>query len=450
MYTEEYNDDINYTSYSDNFENYDDYEYQEQQPNRSFWDENKGLIIKIIIIILCVAILIWLILKLKNNNNNNNLPANNSAQVYASNIESMRLAAEKHFFIDGNMPKDNETATMTLNDLSNAGLIGNVQDANNNSCDVNGSYASLVKNQDKYELTINLICSNNGSAEVFYYNLDDMKCLNCSGFTYMDGNNIETPSEDDKNSNNDKNDDNDEEVIFSCKEWSDWTSEKLNDDSLEVRKRILVRGVKKGEQSQKVTYGEWSEYTKDVIEPKENLDVEISNTIEKVWIDKTSDTKVTESETIKNISTTTTGGGSYTYCPSGYERDGNKCLKLSEIKYGDLTYIQYNTYKVLNKPCSGPYYNANGEMMMKNCSYQIKEYTDLKRGTHSAKTVYSYQELVSKEVTLYRSRTKTTETVYSEPTYVGYMQEKDLPSGYVKVEGSEKIEYSYKLKVCEK
>ena len=451
MYTEEYNDDINYTSYSDNFENYDDYDYQEQPPKKSFWDENKGLIIKIIIIILCVAILIWLIFKLKNSNDKNDLPVNNTAQVYTSNVESMRLAAEKYFFIDGNLPKENETATMTLNDLTKAGLIGNVMDENNNSCDINSSYASIVKNQDKYELTINLTCSNNGNAEVFYYNLNDMKCLNCSGFTYMDGTNIETPSEDDENSNNDKTDDKDDEkVIFSCKEWSDWTSEKINDDSLEVRKRVLVRGVKKGEQTQKVTYGEWSEYTKEVLEPTEKLDVEISNTIEKVWFDKTSDNKVIASDTIRNVTSTTTGGGSYTYCPSGYKKDGNKCSKLSETKYGDLTYVQYNTYVVLNKPCSGPYYNDNGEMMMKNCSYQIKEYTDLKRGTHSTKTIYSYQELVSQEVTLYRSRSKTIETIYGDSTYVDYMEEKDLPNGYVKVEGSEKIEYSYKLKVCEK
>ena len=449
MYTEEYNDNMNYTSYSDNFENYDDYDLQEQEQNKSFWNDNKNLIIKIIIIILCVAILVWLILKLKNNDNNDDLPVNNTAQVYASNVESMRLAAEKYFFIDGNMPKNNETASLTLNDLTNAGLIGNVVDSNNNSCDLNTSYASLVKNQDRYELTINLICSGYGNSEVFYYNLEDMKCLNCSGFTYMDGSNVEN-SNNTSEDNNNANNNNDDEFVFSCKEWSDWTTKKITDDSLEVRKRILVRGVKKGEATEKVTYGKWSEYTKEILKPNETLDVETINTVEKVWVDKTSDKKVTESETIKNITTTTTGGGSYTYCPSGYTKEGNKCFKLSEIKYGDLTYVQYNTYNVLNKPCLGPYYNANNEMLMKSCAYQIKEYTDLKRGTHSTKTVYNYQELVSQEVTLYRSRTKTIETVYGEPSYVDYMEEKDLPYGYVKVEGSEKTEYSYKLKVCEK
>ena len=32
----------------------------------------------------------------------------------------------------------------------------------------------------------------------------------------------------------------------------------------------------------------------------------------------------------------------------------------------------------------------------------------------------------------------------------GYMEESSLPSGYVKLEGSEKTQYSYKIKVCEK
>ena len=439
MYSEEFD---NNTSYND--EQYVDYEGQEEQ-NQGFWNENKGLIIKVIIVVLCVAILFWLILKLKGNNNQNNSNHQSNAVVYANNVDTFRLAAEKYFFLEGNMPTSNEVVVMTLDELVAKGYISEIVDANNKACDGANSSVSLIKGEQSYVLTINLVCSNVTNPQVYNYSLEKMVCLDCNGFTYMDGT---TNNENTQEDNNDNNDNADEEVIYSCKVWSDWTDEKLTDDTLEVRTRVLVKGFKKGEATEKITYSDWSEYTTNVIKPTETLEVEMIVKKEEAWVTKTSDKEVKESSTIKDIKKTTTGGGSYSYCPSGYSKENGKCVKYSEEKTGDLTPVQYNTYNVINKPCSGISYKA-GAMVYKNCKYKVKETTSLKWGS-SSKTSYTYQELEIKEVIYYRSRTKTMETVYADSTITDYMEEKDLPSGYKKVENSEKTQYSYKLKECEK
>ena len=446
MYSEEFD---NNTSYND--EQYVDYDYQQAEQKPSFWNENKGLIIKIIIIVLCVLILIWLILKIKGNNNNATNNGENSTVVYNSNVDTMRLALEKYFFIDGNMPNDSEIKVITLNELSSKGYISKVVDANKQSCDVNNSTASLVKNADSYVLTINLTCGSMISPKVYNYSLETNTCLNCTGFTYMDGTINNNGTADD--SNDDVNNSLDEEKqkfeeSLSCKVWSEWTDIKLDDEALEVRTRFLIKGIRKAGRFEKITYSDWSEYTTNVIEPSDHLEVEILVKTEDVWEQKTSDKEVVESSTIRNVSKNKTSNGSYSYCPSGYEKENKQCVKYSEIKTGDLTYTQYNTYKILNKPCDGPFVE-DGKTIIKNCRYQTKEITDLKYGT-SYTTNYTYEELTKKEVTYYRSRTKTIEIVDEQEHVTDYIEESQLPEGYEKIEGSEKTEYSYKIKVCEK
>lgn len=438
MYSEEFDEN---TSYND--EQYVDEEYQQESQKPSFWNENKGLIIKIIIIVLCFAILIWLVLKLKGNSENGN-NSQNSAVVYANNVDTFRLAAEKYFFIDGNMPTGDEVSVITLNELVTKGYMNEIFDANNKTCNGDNSSVALSKGEQSYELTINLVCSNTANPQVYKYSLEKKVCLNCTGFTYMDGTNSDNNEED----NNDNNNDYDDEVSYSCTVWSEWTDEKVNDDSLEVRTRVVVKGFKNGASTEKVTYSDWSEYTKNEIKPTENLEVEMTVKKEEEWVTKTSDSEVKESSTIKDVTKTTATSGSYSYCPSGYSKENNQCVKYSAVKTADLTPVQYNTYDVINKPCSGISYK-NGVMVYENCKYREKETTSLKWASNS-KTTYTYQELVTKEVTYYRSRTKKVETVYADPIITDYMEEKDLPEGYEKVANSEKTQYSYKLKECEK
>jgi len=92
----------------------------------------------------------------------------------------------------------------------------------------------------------------------------------------------------------------------------------------------------------------------------------------------------------------------------------------------------------------------DGKTIIKNCQYQTKDdVIDLKWGT-SYKTTYTYEELTKTDLTYYRSRTKDVETLEEKEDITDYIEESKLPEGYEKLEGSEKTEYSYKLKVCEK
>ena len=58
--------------------------------------------------------------------------------------------------------------------------------------------------------------------------------------------------------------------------------------------------------------------------------------------------------------------------------------------------------------------------------------------------LYTYQELVTTDVTYYRYRTINSDVEADVYTDVKY-EESDLPEGFVKVPGSEETYYSYKL-----
>lgn len=403
MYSEEFDNNVTY-----NDEQYDDYEEQAEQKN-GFWKENKGLIIKIVIIVLCLILLFWLIAKIKDNNTNKNNNKNDSAIVYQNNIDSVRLAAEKYFFIDGNLPKNDEVIMITLADLINKGYVGEIVDTNKKSCDINQSNVSLVKGSESYILTINLLCSSTSNPQTYNYSLEKKICLDCTGFTYMDGTTNNEDS-DDNNTNIDNNESDSFEESLSCNIWSEWTDKKIDDDRYEVRTRVLVKGFKKGAATEKVTYDDCTDYTKDTIKPTNNTRVETIVKNEQVWVEKTSDKEVKESSTIKDVKKTTTGSGSYSYCPSDdYDKKDGKCVKESGEKVGDLTPVEYNTYNVLNKPCAGISYE-NGKMVYKNCRYNVIETTNLRWGSNK-KTVYTYKELETQEITYSRSCKKKVETI---------------------------------------
>jgi len=91
--------------------------------------------------------------------------------------------------------------------------------------------------------------------------------------------------------------------------------------------------------------------------------------------------------------------------------------------------------------------DGNFVLVYKGCVYSDSK--DLKKSSGSTYQVYDYQEKQDKMVVYYRSRTKVADT--SSDVYTNqYYEEKSLPAGYTKVAGSEKTQYSYKLKKCEK
>lgn len=415
-------------------------EYYNDDEDYSSNDNRRGIIIKVIIIAVCVIILILLILALKKSRNNNVVY---DPKIHNDNIQEVRLAAEKYYFIDGNMPKSG-LKTVSLQTLKNKGLINDIVDANKKVCNNTNSTTSLTNDSTAYILKIKLSCSTEENEEVFYYDKKNLACLNCNGKTLMDG---KTKEEEVKPINNDN--------IYSCSTWSKWTNKKENDLSLIERVRKLYLGVKEGKEVEKITYSEWSEYYKTPIALTNTMEVETKQVVEGVW-SETKQTKkyVANSDTIKVISTSSTSGGSYTYCPSGYEKKDGKCVSKSTQR-GDLTYLQYfsGDYIIHNKPCDKistvPDDNGHHKVVYRNCLYNTT--TSMKKGYSSGSTIYYYQELISMPVTYYRYRNKVVEKVMEDNVYTKeYYEEKNMPSGYKIVPNSEKLEYSYKLKECEK
>lgn len=431
-----------YTENNNNYDNYDD--YNDEQNEDSYKSDKVSLFIKIGIIVVCVIILVWLVLALRKNNNGD---VSYDPNVHVTNVQKVRLAAEKYFFINDNMPTNGKIKTVTLSKLISDNLVTEVVDANKKVCNDLNSVATLEEEGNSYTLKIKLNCSIDEKEEVFYYSKDNYKCLNCNGVTNMDGktNVKEKDTEETKEDSEE----------YNCKTWSSWTSVKVVDSKLEERTRIVVLGVKKGQEKEEAAYTEWSEYSKTPISITSDIEVETKTEMESVWSEiKTTSSYIQNSDKVKVVSTNNVSSGSYTYCPSDYQQDGNKCYSKTQER-GDLTYKEYNSgnFKVYNKPCDriNTELTSDGKysLVYKNCLYS--RITDLKTGSNGSYTVYNYQELIDTPVVYYRFRTKTMNKVKEKDVYTTeYYEEKNLPNGYEKVSGSEKTEYSYKLAVCEK
>lgn len=415
---------------------YDDTYYDDE--NNSSSNDKKGIIIKIIIIAICIVILILLISSLKKAGSD----VVYDPKIHENNVLKVRLGAEEYFFINGNMPKGNEVEKVTLEELINQRLVTEIVDANNKTCNDLKTIATLNEDGTVYALHVSLSCSTNENEEVFYYQKDNYLCLNCSGTTKMDG----------KTNYNEKpqkgTDDN-----YNCVDWSSWVSTRVSNTDLKERTRTLYLGVKYGKEKEVTSYSEWSEYSKIPITVTNDIEVEVKEEIEKDWGEtRTSTTPIEASETVKLLGTSTTGGGSYTYCPYGYKKDSSlkKCISKT-TKNGDLTYSEYvsGNYIIYNRPCDALNTEKGKGLVYKNCKYS--KVTDIKTGYSNGSTVYNYQIMEAKEVKYYRYRTKKVEIVRDNDIYTTeYYEEDKMPSGYQKVESSAKTEYSYMLKACVK
>lgn len=413
--------------------------YEDEYDDTYYDKSRRNLIIKIIIIVICVIVLILLILSLKKNRN----VVVNDPKIHANNIETVRLASEEYFFIQNNLPSANQIKNVTVEEIGKNTNLSEIVDANKKVCNLTTSNVSLQNEASVYTMKILLACSTNEKEEVFYYSKKDFSCLNCSGKSHtiiIDDDTKEDPEEKDD---------------YSCSTWSDWSSERINNNSLIERVRTLVKGVKYGSVKEKIVYGEWTDYNTTPIVANDNLEVETKTEVEQVWSEtKTTTSFIQNSDTIKVLSYYYVGGNTYTYCPEDYKQNGNKCY--SNIKErGDLTYSQYTSgnYTIYNKPCDAIKNEKNSdgkyELVYKNCLFsRIINANSASTGSY---IVYEYQELENKNVTYYRSRSKSITTVKEADQYTDkYYEEKDLPKGYVKLDGSEKKEYSYKYPECEK
>jgi len=414
--------------------------YDDEELENEKWDNHRGLIFKIIIIILCIGLLIWLISVLKNRNN-----TSDNSDIHLANTEKIRLAGESYFFLRNNKDK---VQYINVAGLKREGLLSDIVDANNKVCSDSGTLVNLDNNTDSYVMTIKFSCSTNDKNEVFYYNKNTLACLNCNGKTHMDGKTVVI--DDDKEKENDSSNDNqkdEENPTYSCVDWSEWTKVRVNEPELTERTKVMVTGVKYGK---KTVYGEWSEYTKTPIVNNDGIEIETKIVNEQVWSDPKTGTSVdTSNPNIKIISTDTINDGG-SNCNNGYV-DNNTCYS-NELIVGNLTYKEYNSgnYKVKKAYCDGvkTLKDSDGLFVITylNCQYN-KKISNSSSGR--SYTIYTYQELETKDITYYRYRTISETNEPNEYTNVKYEEDK-IPEGYVKLEGSEEIYYSYKLSTCEK
>ena len=367
MYSEEKMNKSNYQLYDDSYD-------EENNSGNSKWP----IVIKILIIIACIILLFWLISLLKKDDVEK--PVAYDPVIHNENITITRLAAERYFFKNNNLPEGNSTKTVTLKTLVNQKLGKNLVDSNSKICDVNNTTVSLKK-ETNYVMRINLSCSTNEKEEVFHYDGNTHVCLDCEGETYMDKK--EEPQEN-------VNEDDDNIFDYSCQEWTDWSNDRVVDSRLLERTRVLVRGIKKGKQEEKITYGDWSDWTTSSIASSDTLEVETKTESGSGWSsEKTTTEAITNSSRVKIISEQKEEDRTEKYCSSG-TLQGNKC---HQVRHGNLNYISYNSANIKNRTCSGvkTEKNSNGryELIYQNCTYTILS-EPLTR-TIPGKTTYTYK-----------------------------------------------------------
>lgn len=435
MYTEE--DEFNYDDYLD--------ENNESNNKKSFIDWH--FILKVILIIILIVLVIFLVFKIKNKNSSKPVKNNNNtnniqevSMVFDNNMDAVLDASKEYFFTKENLPEQiGETKSITVKKLIEGKYLTELVDSKGNVCGYNTSGASLTKYQNDYKLEVTVKCSDKQDTKVFYYDLKG-NCLNCNGEDYIHDDTITKEQEtkektsdiivdnDTENKTNNDTDiiiDNDADKVPTtekiCKDFSNWSTVYVAGNNYEVQTRTLVKGYK-----DEVIYGEWSEPTTEEISENDGLEVKT----------------YTEDKT---VSSKTSWSKESTTKPSS--KSGREISSRTEtIKTSKKVCTKDRTYtKTLKKWDNSAYKCKTISLGKVECTYKVKGSC---YNVPSTKTVtyYKYRDKTTKTVTktYYQSRTIT-----NNVTYTDYMLESELPEGYAKVVGSERVEYRYREK-CSK
>ena len=101
---------------------------------------------------------------------------------FASNVESMRDAAEGYFTNERLPKKFGDSVTMTLGEMLEKKLVLEFIDSNGNKCDTEASYVKVTKMQNEYQMKVQLTCTDYSDYIVYYMGCYDY-CNDCEDVT---------------------------------------------------------------------------------------------------------------------------------------------------------------------------------------------------------------------------------------------------------------------------
>ena len=223
-------------------------------------------------------------------------------------------------------------------------------------------------------------------------------------------------------SNNNNNNNNNNTAV--CGNYGEWTTEFKNDPSLEYETRVLIKAYK----TEKI-YGEYSAPTKTKPEEQAGIEIKSYETTETTseYTDWTTTNEKPEDKTGREIKTST----------ENTPYSSKSCKNVTKTYTKKITGTDKKAIK-----CSA----VKGEYMKYVCTYKktVKKCSTTTK--YKTTTTYTYRDLVEKQqqVTYYQTRTVTDNTVYTN-----YILESEIPSGYIKLNGSEITQYRYR-QVCSK
>ena len=320
----------------------------------------KDLIVKVIFFVIFILILMWLFPKVPN------MTAFYS-NVFRENISYMQDAA-KSYYTNERLPKNvGDMAEMTLQDMIDKNLIIPFVDKDGNPCDTYESYVQVTKEStEEYSLKVNLVCDTESS-----YIIEPLGC-----YDYCESGKCEIPEE--------------SETAIEYQFRQAYTTDKtkyvcptgytlsgttcyknLADSKIEATANyktidVVVDALKN-------TTGSYPVYADPIVDADSSYTCpsgydrdgdkcykSISATAESETVSYTcpsgytkNGTKCTKTETIS----ATVSGGQTTYtCPSGYRKNGTKCTKTETISAtvsgGQTTYTCPSGYRKNGTKCT--------------------------------------------------------------------------------------------------
>lgn len=367
----------------------------------------KTVILRIILVIIALFILVWLFPTKQYVTNQIDKSINKKLDgigtsyngVFNENVKIMKDGATSYFTSD-RLPKNTgDTVTLTLKEMLDRHLIIEFTDGNGETCDPKDSYVEVTKEDSEYIMKVNLSCDKQ----------KDYVLVHMGDYDYCTTAICEKKkiiSENDTNNSTKTC----EYVKYTGGTWSD--------------------------------YGAWSAWTTSKINKNNYTDVQTK-------VVKTGSATSVPVKSVVTKAATKSTRTTYT-CPSGYSKSGSKCIKTAaptaETKQrttGGKTYTQtvYICSSLYDNEGRYSYYVAckktvNASASVKNTYTCPNEYDN--KGTYSSpvtcrKTQTTYKNVSNtKDVTYYRSRTKTCKDCKKDTKWSNCNDSALINSGYSK------------------